>query len=318
MRLISKLFFILLLGISSLLKAQNEVPCTAPESHDFDYMLGEWQVYQQDTLIAFSTFSKEFNNCTVQEFYREPRKNYFRNSDATYNTTKKAWELCTYDNQGEYYIFQGNYASKTIQLTSTKVLSGTKNILVKLVYSNIQENSFVREIKISMDSAKTFITFNKLNYKRIMISPINGKKIYKEIIVKASTSEVYERWTQKSGIIKFLAKDCYVIMEPGGPYEIYFMPDEAKGFKGSEGCKVLSFIENKMLSFTWNAPPEFPTVRNLKEKAWVVIELEKIDDEHTKVKLTHTGFRDGEEWNKVYTYFDNTWGKVLEWLRDSF
>jgi uncharacterized protein YndB with AHSA1/START domain len=107
-------------------------------------------------------------------------------------------------------------------------------------------------------------------------------------------------------------------MEPNGPYEIYFMPEAAIGFKGSEGCKVLSYIENKMISFTWNAPPEFPTVRNMKEKAWVVIELEKIDEEHTKVKLTHTGFRDGEEWNKVFTYFDNTWGKVLEWLRDSF
>lgn len=312
------LLYFLLIGSTFCASSQNEIPCTRPESHDFDYMLGEWQVSDHDTIIAYSTFKKEFGNCSVNESYKEPRKNYFRNSDATFNTSKNVWELCTYDNLGEYYIFSGGMKGKNLELQSTKVLPNGKVIFLSLIYSNIQQNSFERELKIAIDSSKNYKSFNKVKYNRVMTSAINGKKIVKEMVVAASTAEIYDRWTQKSGILKFLAKDCYIIMEPGGPYEIYFLLEAPTGFKGSEGCKVLSFIENRMLSFTWNAPPQFATVRNLDEKAWVVIELEKIDDSHTKVRLTHTGFRDGEEWNKVYSYFDSTWPQVLEWLRDSF
>lgn len=298
--------------------AQADLPCTAYQSHDFDYMLGDWQVLYKDSTLAYSSFKKEFGNCSIQEQYKEPSKGYLRNTTATFNTIKGKWELCTYDNNGEFYNFLGATKGKNIELEAEKLLPNGKIIYLQLIYSAILENSFEREIKLASDSNKVYKSFNKVKYQRIMNSEINGKKIYHEIVVKASPNEVYERWTQKSGILKFMADDCYIIMEPGGPYEIYFMNDAPKGFKGSETCKVLSYIENKMLSFTWNAPPQFPTVRNSEHKAWVVIELEKMDDEHTKVKLTHTGWRDGDEWNKVFIYFDNAWPQVLERLRNSF
>lgn len=145
-----------------------------------------------------------------------------------------------------------------------------------------------------------------------------SKYISKEIIVKGNIQEVYKRWTTKEGITKFLAKDCKIELKIGGAYEIYFDMDAPIGLKGSEDCKILSYLENRILSFTWNAPPHFPNVRNSSDRAWVVIEFEKIDEINTKVKLTHTGFRDGNEWNEVYQYFDIAWAKVMEWLRDSF
>ena len=144
------------------------------------------------------------------------------------------------------------------------------------------------------------------------------KNIYKEIDVNCNIKDVYLRWTTKEGIAKFLAKDCNIEIVLGGAYEIYFDLEAPIGLKGSEGCKVLCYLENKLLSFTWNAPPDFINVRNSIEKAWVVIEFEKIDETTTKVKLTHTGFREGNEWHEVYNYFDIAWSKVLEWLRDSF
>ncbi len=317
MKLISIISICLLLSFYSLY-CQTDPPCTAYQSHDFDYMLGEWQIKINDTSTAYSVFKKEFGNCIMKENYKEPVKNYLRTSEASYNPIKQKWELVTYDNKGEYYIFTGVKKGKNIELEADKILPNGKKIFLQLIYSNILENSFVREIKVALDSNKVFRTFDKANYIRMKTSEINGKKIYKEILVNASAPEIYERWTQKSGILKFMGEDCYIIMEPGGPYEIYFDMKQPLGFRGSEGCTVLSFIENKMLSFTWNAPPQFANVRNADAKAWVVVELEKIDDTHTKVKLTHTGWRDGEEWNQVYAYFDKAWTKVLEWLRDSY
>ena len=72
-----------------------------------------------------------------------------------------------------------------------------------------------------------------------------------------------------------------------------------------------------MLSFTWNAPPKYPEVRNHERRTWVVVELEAIDDNTTKVKISHLGWLTGGQWDDVYAYFDKAWETVLDWLENS-
>lgn len=93
-------------------------------------------------------------------------------------------------------------------------------------------------------------------------------------------------------------------------------PPENKGKRGSEGCVVLSFIPERMLSFTWSAPPEFPSVR--KERTWVILEFENLRDNIVLVKLTHLGWKEGKEWDEVYAYFDKAWDIVLTRLKKRF
>lgn len=106
-------------------------------------------------------------------------------------------------------------------------------------------------------------------------------------------------------------------LTPGGPYEIYFLLENPEGTRGGEGNTVLSFLPPKMLSFTWNAPPSIPEVRNHIHKTWVVVQLEKIDSKNTKVSLDHLGWLAGEKWDETYAYFDRAWDIVLNSLKDS-
>lgn len=89
------------------------------------------------------------------------------------------------------------------------------------------------------------------------------------------------------------------------------------GLRGGEGCKILSFLPNKMLSFTWNAPPEYMEIRNHKHKTWVVVNFKFIDNKKTKVILYHLGWLKGKDWTDVYNYFDTAWDIVLEWFDKS-
>ena len=147
---------------------------------------------------------------------------------------------------------------------------------------------------------------------------MSNQIIDKEVLVNASLNEVWNRWTTEDGIRTFFAEDCNVELRVGGAYEMYFITDGTKGERGSEGCKVLSFLPYEMFSFTWNAPPSYPTVRNSGEYTYVVINFEEIKKNKIKVRLRHLGWQDGEEWDKVFTYFDRAWDKVLGWLTDSF
>jgi hypothetical protein len=68
-----------------------------------------------------------------------------------------------------------------------------------------------------------------------------------------------------------------------------------------------------MLSFEWNAPPNFPDIRA--QRTFVVVRMEPVGDSQTRVTLHHSGWGDGGNWDKTYAYFDRAWGNVLANLK---
>jgi len=143
------------------------------------------------------------------------------------------------------------------------------------------------------------------------------KGIKKSVVVNGSLDEVWLKWTSHEGLKSFFGVDNKIELKLGGAFEIYFLMDQPDGLKGSEDCKIISFLPKEMLSFTWNAPPQFPTIRNNAYKTWVVINLKAIDKNNTEVILNHVGWLKGEDWNAVREYFTTAWEAVLNWLKES-
>ena len=134
--------------------------------------------------------------------------------------------------------------------------------------------------------------------------------IRKEVVVNASQKEVWNAWTSSEGTKLFFAPEANIKLSVGGSYELFFDLDAPVGSRGGEGLKVLSYLPMEMLSFEWNAPPQFPEVRE-GSLTWVVVQFSACDRKQVSVKLTHLGWREGEEWAKVYQYFKNAWDIVL-------
>jgi uncharacterized protein YndB with AHSA1/START domain len=145
---------------------------------------------------------------------------------------------------------------------------------------------------------------------------MDGKELRKTVVVGAPPDRVWRAWTTVEGVRTFFGPDARLQLVPGGPYEILFDLDMPDGLKGAEGSRVLSFVPSRMISFTWGAPPSFPTAR--KEIAqWVVVFLEPAGA-GTLVTLIELGWTDDEEGEAVYRYFDRAWTTVLERLAYSF
>ena len=94
----------------------------------------------------------------------------------------------------------------------------------------------------------------------VLAGPGEPKIMEKYVEVSASVEQVWNAWTTSEGIAGFFAKDHKFELKPGGAFEMYFLP-EGSPERGSEGCKVLSYLPFKMFSFSWNAPPNLPEVR---------------------------------------------------------
>lgn len=95
---------------------------------------------------------------------------------------------------------------------------------------------------------------------------------------------------------------------------MYFLGKKPRGFQGSEDCRILSYVPQEMLSFTWNFPPSIPEIRF--EHTWVVLRFAKRGASHTDVTLDQLGWRLGPAWTRGYAYFDVAWGAVLKQLHD--
>lgn len=143
---------------------------------------------------------------------------------------------------------------------------------------------------------------------------VSSREIVHEAVAPIARERAWTLWSSGEGLTEWLVNHAKVELRPGGAYEIYFMDEAPEGSRGSEGCRVLSFLPGRMISFTWNAPPIHPKTRN--EHTWVVIELADAGAA-TRVRVTHTGWpasglRDEPQWGETFAYFDRAWGRVLE------
>jgi uncharacterized protein YndB with AHSA1/START domain len=144
------------------------------------------------------------------------------------------------------------------------------------------------------------------------------KQIYIETIVNVLPEQAYERWTTEAGLKNFIGESNLIKIEPGGEFEIYFSSSAPKGMRGSEGCKVLSYLPNKMLSFTWNAPPKFARARRDSHKTIVTLLFQPVGQTQTKVSLSHYNWKAEPQWDSVFNYFERAWDNVMTSYSQSF
>jgi len=144
------------------------------------------------------------------------------------------------------------------------------------------------------------------------------KILQMQIDVNAGPAEIWHAWTTPDGVAGFFAPGCKIELEPGGAYEIYFMPDQPPGKRGAEGSQVLSYLPNELLAFTWGAPPAVMKLREAGAMTQVVLRFEPLSDGRTRVHFAQLGFGDGEDWDKYYAYFENAWPRVLSNLQKKF
>lgn len=101
---------------------QSPVPCSSSEYRQFDFWLGEWNVY--DTLgnmVGESKIHRIQDSCGIQENWKSKNStgtsyNYFRRSDST-------WHQIYLDNQGTVLELTGNYLNNQMVLESDYFVS---------------------------------------------------------------------------------------------------------------------------------------------------------------------------------------------------
>jgi uncharacterized protein YndB with AHSA1/START domain len=135
------------------------------------------------------------------------------------------------------------------------------------------------------------------------------KVLILEVTVPAPLNAVWEAFTTSVGLSTWLTPGAVVDLKEGGEWTAHF-PGGSTG-----GGTILSFVPEKELVLSAMAPDKFPTVRATRTRAKFQFEGK---GDSTVVRLTQTGWKEGEEWVKAYEYLTVGNAQLLATLHHRF
>jgi len=150
---------------------------------------------------------------------------------------------------------------------------------------------------------------NRLSRTRRTNGQREERAVFAEVEVPSPLDDVWDAWTTEPGARTFFAPACRIDLRPGGAYEMFFDLDAEPGSQGGEGNQVLALEPQAMISFSWNAPPELPTVRA--QRTHVCVRFAALGPRRTRVSLRHDGWGEGREWDEAFQYFERAWNRVV-------
>jgi len=136
------------------------------------------------------------------------------------------------------------------------------------------------------------------------------KELRFDVLVPAPREDVWQAFTTSEGLETWLWKDCTVDLRRGGEWTVHF-PSGKPG-----GGTIERVRAGHEVTIHAMAPEQFPTVRATGTTA--VFRFDAVGDTATRVRLTQTGWRDGEEWDRAYEYLAQGNAQLLGQLHHRF
>lgn len=159
------LLFTLLCGFT-FAKAQTEPGYPGTDATTFDFWVGKWLATWGNNQHGTNQIAKELGGQILQENFSDLGSGYFEKSWTAYNKTKNVWQQTRVDNNGTYLTFVGGALGNDRVLELKQTTKGGKKELMKMVFSNIQPDSFDWELSKSTDDGKTWQSEWKIRYNR--------------------------------------------------------------------------------------------------------------------------------------------------------
>jgi len=152
----------------------QKTPCTTdPIYRQFDFWIGDWEVYAKNGKKAGdSKIELILDSCIILENWKSASSRngffYAGKSFNTYNSNTKQWQQTWVDNVGGTTEFlEGHYDdNKMIFVTRPFQLSKDTFAVRKLTFYNLEPNKVRQHSEISKDNGLTWTTEYDLEYRR--------------------------------------------------------------------------------------------------------------------------------------------------------
>lgn len=134
-------------------------PCSAPEHDQFDFWVGEWDVYANGTtqLVARSRIEKLYGNCAVRENWM-PISGNGGGSLNGYDPATRQWHQRWIGSQAGFADFTGGFANGRMVLTGrwANVIGPGQDALIRMTYTKNADGSVRQHGEQSVDFGQSW------------------------------------------------------------------------------------------------------------------------------------------------------------------
>jgi uncharacterized protein YndB with AHSA1/START domain len=135
------------------------------------------------------------------------------------------------------------------------------------------------------------------------------KALVIELAIPAPRAAVWQAFTTSEGLSTWLTPGAVVDLRQGGEWTAHF-PGGSTG-----GGTILSFVPQEEVVISALAPDKFPSVRATRTRARFQFEDH---GDFTVIRLTQTGWKSGDEWDRAYEYLAAGNAQLLATLHRRF
>ncbi len=142
-----------------------------PSPTDLDFWVGKWEMASHSRKnptseeftdgIAHNDVIRKWDGKAIEENFSNGA--YKGQSWSVFNPTTKVWHQTWIDNGGAYLLFEGGKEGDKFVLN---LKNGGPKVQMRMVFSNIQKDSFVWDWEQSSDEGKSWLLMWELKYKR--------------------------------------------------------------------------------------------------------------------------------------------------------
>jgi hypothetical protein len=146
---------------------RNAKPCGYdPEFRQFDFWIGEWEVFNGGTLAGKSKVELILKDCVIVENWESASYNYSGKSYNVYNPGIKKWQQFWVDNAAGPTLYIGEFVNGEMRFNSESFNPDGTKVLSKMTFYNLGPDKIRQHIQQSTDSGKTWTNYFDGEYTR--------------------------------------------------------------------------------------------------------------------------------------------------------
>ena len=145
-------------ALPALASAQTAPGCTSPESKQFDFWVGKWEVFpakHPERKVANSLIEKLYSGCAVRENWM-PLQGGGGGSLNAYVEADHGWRQTWLDSGGQFADFKGGVQGKAMVIEGVWPQPGHPTQITRMTYTPLDDGSVEQAGQTSDDGGKTW------------------------------------------------------------------------------------------------------------------------------------------------------------------
>ena len=164
----SKLIILLILTVVNVSRGQPKCQCCQSEFRQFDFWIGDWEVYNKEgNLIGTNQIKLMQDSCVLQENWQARQSSYSGTSYNFYNQLTGQWQQLWIDNQGQHLELSGNLQNNAMVLQGSirKDRKG-KEYINRISWTPLPEGHVHQHWEISYNEGENWKTIFEGEYRK--------------------------------------------------------------------------------------------------------------------------------------------------------